>query len=538
VLDNLGNLMSAVCVNIPLENLSAFLAEQQVTPNSRMFIANAKDELIAHYDAQSTTTRDKITGELRMAQVNEAGEPWLVDAFRAYRQRHADGRTEPQTLLGLWQRLSTAWERLVTLGEVPSPLEVFVYPFYQFSLSRTDGRTYITYVVPFPKSFASSWEIFVVLPEEDLLQAVDSMRYQAALTALAILLIALLVGIWLANLLTRPIIRLAAETDKIRHLHLDEVESIDSNIQEIDVMSTALLTTTHGLQAFRKYVPASLVRQLIELGQEAELGGEEVELTTFFSDVAGFTTVSENMPAQALMHHLSEYLEELSQIILEKHGTIDKYMGDSIMAFWGAPVQQMDAPILACHTALLCQRKVMELNTAWARAGKPLLHTRIGMHTGVAVVGNVGSNERMNYTAVGDSINLASRLEGINKLYGTRIIISEATYERVAEHFFCRLLDVVAVKGKTHGQKIYELIDEKTAVLPLALQQFYRDYALGMEAYLQQDWQQAQDIFCDLQQQHTDDPALALFIKRCITFQQQPSAVPEHWDGTVALLEK
>jgi adenylate cyclase len=198
----------------------------------------------------------------------------------------------------------------------------------------------------------------------------------------------------------------------------------------------------------------------------------------------------------------------------------------------------MDAPLLACHAALLCQRKVAELNATWAQAGKPLLHTRIGINTGLAVVGNVGSTERMNYTAVGDSINLASRLEGINKLYGTRTIISEATYQRVAEHFFCRLLDIVAVKGKTHGQKIYELIDVKTATLPLAFQQFCRDYALGIEAYLSQDWPQAREIFGDLQQQHADDPALALFVQRCVDFQQHPSAVPEHWDGTVALLEK
>jgi adenylate cyclase len=303
-------------------------------------------------------------------------------------------------------------------------------------------------------------------------------------------------------------------------------------------MSNALMTMTHGLQSFRKYVPASLVRQLIELGEEVKLGGEEVELTTFFSDVAGFTSVAEMMRPQEVMSHISDYLEHLSKIILEEKGTIDKYIGDAIMAFWGAPVRQLDAPVLACRAALACQRKVVELNQVWAQAGKPLMPTRIGIHTGLAVVGNVGFTERMNYTAVGDSINLASRLEGINKIYGTQIIISDSTYQKVADQFFCRLLDIVAVKGKTQGQKIYELIGEKKAAMSLSLEGFCRDYEHGIQAYLNQDWQQALAVFHDLQHQRANDPALALFVRRCEEFQKHPVALPEHWDGTIMLLEK
>jgi adenylate cyclase len=295
---------------------------------------------------------------------------------------------------------------------------------------------------------------------------------------------------------------------------------------------------TNGLQSFGKYVPASLVRQLIELGEEVKLGGAEVEITTFFSDVAGFTSVSEMMRPQDVMNHLSEYLEHLSKIILDEKGTIDKYIGDSIMAFWGAPVRQADAPVLACRAALACQKKVTQLNAAWTQAGKPIMRTRIGIHTGLAVVGNVGSTERMNYTAVGDSINLASRLEGINKLYGTQIIISESTYQKVAGQFFCRLLDIVAVKGKTQGQKIYELIDEKETILATSIREFCRDYEQGIQAYLSKDWSQALEVFHDLQHQHADDPALALFVQRCEDFQKHPAALPEHWDGTIMLLEK
>lgn len=538
VFDPQGKVISKVCVNTPLHSLSAFLAEQRVTPNSVMFIANAKGELLAYRDFQATTTRDQGTGEMRMALVHELEEPWLVDAFQTYRhtqvKRAAAGRHSPT----LWQRLHAAWDTLRNQGDIPSLLEVFVYPSHNFSLSRTNGRNYITYGVPFPKSFASGWEVFVVLPERDLLQAVNSMRYQAVWIAVGILLIACMMGIWLASLLTRPIMRLTEETKKIRDFHLDDVVSIDSNIQEIDVMSNALLAMTHGLQSFRKYVPAALVRQLIELGKEAKLGGEEVEITTFFSDVAGFTSVSERMRPQELMHHLSEYFEHLSTIILDARGTIDKYIGDSIMAFWGAPAPQTNAAVLACRAALACQRKVAELNREWAEAGKSILHTRIGIHTGLAVVGNVGSTERMNYTAVGDSINLASRLEGINKLYGTRIIISESTYQKVADQFFCRLLDIVAVKGKTQGHKIYELIEAKQATMALSLAGYCRDYEHGIQAYLSKDWQQALAVFRDLQGQRADDPALTLFVQRCEAFQKHPASLPEPWDGTVTLLEK
>jgi adenylate cyclase len=167
------------------------------------------------------------------------------------------------------------------------------------------------------------------------------------------------------------------------------------------------------------------------------------------------------MRTEALLQHISEYLDNLTTIILGQSGTVDKYIGDAIMSFWGAPVSDPDHELHGCRAALLCVSRLKTLNAKWASVGKPELNTRFGISSGDVSVGNMGSSERMNYTVLGDAVNLASRLEAINKYYGTRIIVGQDTYEAVREHFLMRPVDVVAVKGKARGVRIYELLAGK-----------------------------------------------------------------------------
>jgi adenylate cyclase len=167
------------------------------------------------------------------------------------------------------------------------------------------------------------------------------------------------------------------------------------------------------------------------------------------------------MSAEQLMVHLSEYLDELTRIIMHYGGTVDKYIGDAIMAFWGAPLWQEDHAILACRAALKCQKKISSLNLEWKEKELPPLNTRIGLNTGDTIVGNMGSTDRMNFSAIGDTVNLASRLEGVNKYYGTSIMVSESTYKQAKNYFIFRYTDKVKVKGKKQAIKIFELIAEK-----------------------------------------------------------------------------
>lgn len=208
---------------------------------------------------------------------------------------------------------------------------------------------------------------------------------------------------------------------------------------------------------FGKYVSPDVVAQMED--NPPELGGIDRELTVFFSDIRGFTSLSETLAPQELVKHLNEYLTVMTDVILESKGTLDKYVGDEIMCFWGAPLDVPDHAKRACQCALLQKRKLEELNKSWPEEKR--LAIGIGINSGIMTVGNMGSPGRMNYTLMGDNVNLGARLEGTNKVYGTMIIVSEYTYARVKDDFIFRELDTIRVKGKNRPVVIYELVDER-----------------------------------------------------------------------------
>ncbi len=210
---------------------------------------------------------------------------------------------------------------------------------------------------------------------------------------------------------------------------------------------------------FSKYVSKEHVEQLIKNPEKLKLGGEKKLLTVLFSDVRSFTTISEAMTPEELVSHLNEYLSEMTKIVIDTGGTLDKYVGDEIMAFYGAPVEYPDHAYKACKAAVIMMDRLHELQEKWKKEGKPPLNIGIGINTGEMVVGNMGSEARMDYTVMGDAVNLGARLEGTNKMYGTNIIISEFTYEHVKDKVIVRELDFIRVKGKLKPVRIYELLD-------------------------------------------------------------------------------
>jgi class 3 adenylate cyclase len=213
--------------------------------------------------------------------------------------------------------------------------------------------------------------------------------------------------------------------------------------------------------AFSKYISPALVTKIVDKPDLLKLGGEEKELTILFSDVANFTTLSEKIGAVNLVKFLNEYLTAMTDIVMDTSGTLDKYIGDAVMAFWGAPLDDEDNAEKACNAALLMMKKLNELKIEWKKKDYPDLNIRIGLNTGVVVVGNMGSDKRFNYTVMGDAVNLAARLEGLNKEYGTGIMVSEFTYEKNKDKFNFRYLDLVKVKGKTLPVGVYELLQHE-----------------------------------------------------------------------------
>jgi adenylate cyclase len=278
------------------------------------------------------------------------------------------------------------------------------------------------------------------------------------------------------------------------------------------------------------------VIELMEKDPEKYLsmGGEMKELTILFSDIRGFTTISEKLTPNELVQLLNEYFGQMTEILFATNGTLDKFIGDAIMAFWGSPVPQEDHAFLSCSCALQMVSGLAELNQKLQRAGRPPIGIGIGLNTGLVNVGNMGSERRRSWTVMGDNVNLASRLEGITKEYHVQLIISEATYRHVASQFVCRELDKIRVKGKTLPVNIYELMDvEDNRALHQSL---LNGFDGAMQEYRQQNWNRAAELFAELLAQFPDDGPTQIFLERAIEFSE--NAPEGEWDGVYVMKTK
>ena len=280
---------------------------------------------------------------------------------------------------------------------------------------------------------------------------------------------------------------------------------------------------------FSTYVSPSFVNELITDPEKLILGGERKELSVLFSDLEGFTTLAEDMPPEQLVGLLNEYLSTMTQVLLQNRGTIDKFEGDKIMAFWGAPIPQPDHTSLACAAALQMQKALMAIRREWKTQNKPMLFARIGINTGEMVVGNMGSVEKFNYTVIGDSVNLASRLEGANKLYKTQVIISEHVYQKVKGAFLCRELDILMVKGRSESVHIYELRNGLANGGDTPEQRFVSCYEEGLQAYKQRRWNEARTKFRQALTLNPNDHPTEIYVGRATYFESHPPG-PD-WDG-------
>lgn len=288
-------------------------------------------------------------------------------------------------------------------------------------------------------------------------------------------------------------------------------------------------------KTFERYVSPGVIR-LIEKDPKHyfKTGGESKELSVMFSDIRGFTSISEGLTPDELVALLNEYLGEMTDIVFKRWGTLDKYIGDAVMAFWGSPFPQDDHAVRACSAALDMIARLQELNLKWEAESKPPLEIGIGINSDVMNVGNMGSNRRFAWTVMGDGVNLASRLEGQNKQYHSQIIIGEKTYAQVKDQFVCRDLDRIRVKGKLKPVKIYEVLGwQKDA-------QQYADlisrWNEAQAAYLRQDWDTAVQLFEDLLGRYPEDGPSHTFLQR--TYEKREEAKDPAWDGVFVAKSK
>jgi adenylate cyclase len=397
------------------------------------------------------------------------------------------------------------------------------------------GARYLGCYSQLTTTVTPDWMICVVMPEADVLAHANRVLWLMLLVSLAVFLLAVGVSLFVSRHVAASLEQVCQDTEAVGKLDLADRSRVHSRVYELDRLGGSVEEMKSGLRSFQKYVPADLVRALFASGREAELGGERRTLTISFSDLADFTTTSEQLAAEDLVAQLGEYLGSMSEAIAETGGTVDKYIGDAIMAFWGAPAPHPGHALAACTAALQCRARLDKLHERWRAEGRPLLRARTGISTGSVIVGNIGSRSRLNYTVIGDAVNLASRLEGLNKYFGTSILLSETTFHDVEAHAVCRPVDWVAVKGKAKAVLVYELLGLKEQVAE-GTTDFIAKYEDGLNRYRRQDWAGAICAFEACLAREPKDAPSEVMLARCRAYQTVPP--PPDWDGVFHLATK
>eukprot|EP01134_Creolimax_fragrantissima_P000459 CFRG0459T1 len=309
---------------------------------------------------------------------------------------------------------------------------------------------------------ASDIVVAVVIPNEDYAEYFDTILRITVGAGVVIMIASMIVAAILAHIVSRKLEKCTKNLSQFANLDFStpvDSEGLNSPIKEIACVYTVLARMRVSLRSFSKYVPAGVVRLLVESGLEASLGGESRVITCFCTDIVDFTCLSESLDIDRLCSILDDYLLCMSEIIHEQRGTVDKYIGDSIVVMWNAPEIVVDHAHRACEAALLCQARLAVLRDEWVSKGLPPLHQRVGIHTGLAIVGNVGSMTRLNYTAIGNNVDFTNKLEAANKTYGTDILISDVTHAMVRDSFVTRPVDDIMLPG-LHPRtcRLYELV--------------------------------------------------------------------------------
>ena len=383
-----------------------------------------------------------------------------------------------------------------------------------------DGERYLVSFRALNKT--QDWIVGIVAPEKYYLSGLLEARLQILKYALAVMLVILLGGIFTIRIVKHDLATIVNETGRMRNFEFSAMRA-EPRIEDVHVVMDRLEQAKTAMRSMSKYVPIALVRQLYEMRAEPVLGSELVEISMMFSDVKDFTTLSEKLSPDDLAHALGRYLQLMTNAIQAQHGTVDKFIGDAVMTLWNVPLPLDNHAQLACRSALDCQRLLTALFASPEWKGLPPFETRFGLHKDRVMVGHFGAPDRMNYTAMGDGVNLASRLEGLNKVYGTTILVSDVIEAECRAHFAFRLIDIVAVKGKSKGLKVYELLGTSgETVLPA---QTLANYEKAFELYQNRDFNAALAL---LEAQLTDAPS-AVLAERCRQMHVNPPS--REWTG-------
>jgi adenylate cyclase len=371
---------------------------------------------------------------------------------------------------------------------------------------------------------------------------------QTLLLALAVALVVGLVcresrHVWMGGLITAALLALLVAVGWVAlarwHWFVNLMPAVTAGVVTFTAVTFTnyLSQRRHALlvkNIFEHYLDSSVVSTLIDDPAQVRLGGERREATVLFCDVANFTTTSETLTPENLVRFMNRYLDAMTDIVIEQGGFVDKFVGDEIVAIFGAPNPVRDHAVRACETVIRMREKLLTMQDGFREMGcRTEIFGRTGLNTGPMVVGNMGSESRMNYTAMGDTVNLGARLEGTTKIYGVRTLVGEATAEAARERFAIRELDAVRVKGKAHSVRVFELVGRTGEVPADAMARLTR-FAEGVALYRAKRFEEALSVF--EQNAAAGDEPSRTFAGRCRDYMATPP--PADWDGSYTMLTK
>lgn len=482
-------LVGVVAIDILLDSLSQYLKDRPVSRNSISLVADSDGLIVAHPDTQQALKRDN--GNLIRARLTEL--------------------SDPRPALAVGMRAAQAAN--------------------QFTFTH-GGEEYVAMFSPFPREFGKAWEVVIVAPLEDFVGEWRANNRKLLIFGLGAIALQVLLINLLSRRIARPLEQLATQVARVQNFEPPGTQVVRSPIREISALADSVNTLQGAISAFSAFVPRGLVRQLIGSGHALELGGRSRFLTIMFTDLESFSTWAEATPAQALLERVSAYFEAVTVAVNAEEGTIDKFIGDGVMAFWGAPALLDDHAYRACVAALRARQRMAEVNREWQAQGLNTLHMRVGIHSDAVLVGNMGSSERMSYTVMGDGVNLAARLEGVNKEFGTAICVSHAVFREAGERLWLRRIGVVTVKGRRADMQVYELLGTRGGDPALEatpeVQRLCRLTDHAYEAFERSEWQEAEDRYRVIALEFPDDRLARVMVLRCHqAVQAQAGALPE-----------
>jgi len=439
--------------DVLLETISKMLVEHAISPNSVGYVFDANGRLIVHSDPQrmaelidSLSGRSKETNALAMNDANEtaAGAQSSIIAQVLARIRVSDAQpVASDEILAAVQRL---------LPGTDGTAEELV----QFSV---DSSPWLARVASFGDAhLLSGYRIVIAAPVRDFTEANVELLRKTLLIASFLVICGIIVALLISRRISRALVMLAEDATQIGNLDFNHWRVSRSRISEINMLGGALSSARDAIRSFAVYVPRELVRRIVASGQATAGAASRREVTVLFTDIKDFTTISEQHSPEEVVDMLTAYFQTMNVIVQRHGGVIVQYLGDSIYAMWNAPNEDADHVVKGCLCALELKSAIEKLNEENAAAGRPRLITRFGLHTGVAVVGSVGAEDRKQYTAMGDTVNVASRLEGMNKQFGTSILASQAVRDRAGPQVGFRPLGAASAKGRHEQIEVFELV--------------------------------------------------------------------------------